>query len=83
MPVEGYRRAVKSATERILQNGMWIEGMASGSEPGRRISMDVIIERPEFSPQRKPADAERLITQILYIEINNPAGATATASTTP
>jgi hypothetical protein len=82
--VEGfYRRAVKSATERILQNGMWIEGMASGSEPGRRISMDVIIERPEFSPQRKPADAERLITQILYIEINNPAGATATASTTP
>ena len=82
--VEGfYRRAVKSATERSLQNGMWIEGMASGSEPGRRLSMDVIIERPEFSPQRKPAEAERLVTQILYIEINNPAGAAETASAAP
>ncbi len=68
-----YKRAVPSGTERPVKNGLlWIDGDKSGPEPGRRTSMDVIIDRTDFNAERNRSEAEPMVIQILYVEINDP-----------
>ncbi|NLS93804.1 MAG: hypothetical protein GXX96_16710 [Planctomycetaceae bacterium] len=77
--VGAYTRVVPSASERLLRNGLWIEGGKSSPE-GTRVSMDVIIERQERKAERadarterKPTDAtEPLVVHVLYVEIKDP-----------
>jgi hypothetical protein len=67
-----YKRAVPSGSERPIKDGLlWIDGSKSGPE-GRKVSMDVIIERTEFSRERKASEAEPMVVQVLYVEINDP-----------
>lgn len=77
--VGAYTRVVPSASERLLRNGLWIDGGKSSPE-GTRVSMDVIIERQERKAEqidarteRKPTDAtEPLVVHVLYVEIKDP-----------
>ncbi|MHB8900489.1 MAG: hypothetical protein ACYC6Y_17185 [Thermoguttaceae bacterium] len=67
-----YKRIVPSGTERLVKNGLWIDGTKAGPEPGRRTTMDVIIDRTEYKADRKVGEAEPMIIQVLYVEINDP-----------
>lgn len=71
--VEGtYKRAVPSGTERLVMNGLWIDGSKPGPQPGRRTTMDVIIDRTDYKRERKVGEAEPMVVQVLYVEINDP-----------
>ncbi len=67
-----YRRVVPSGTERPVKNGLWIDGTKAGPEPGRRTTMDVIIDRTDFKAERKISEDEPMVIQVLYVEINDP-----------
>ena len=66
-----YKRAVPKGSERRVKNGLWIDGGKTGPE-GQRISMDVIIDRPEYHPDRKATQPEPMVIQVLYVEVNDP-----------
>lgn len=66
-----YKRAVPKGAERLVKNGLWIDGGKTTPE-GRKVSMDVIIDRTDFRPDRKAGEAEPMVIQVLYVEINDP-----------
>jgi len=70
--VGAYTRAVPSGTERLVKGGLWIDGSKAGPEPGRRTTMDVLIDRTQFDPKRKVSEPEPMVIQVLYVEINDP-----------
>ena len=66
-----YKRVVPKAAEHLVKDGLWIDGAKTGPE-GRRVSMDVIIDRTDFNPDRKAVEPEPMVIQILFVEINDP-----------
>ena len=70
--VGAYKRAVPKGAERLIQNGLWIDGGKTTPE-GRKVSMDVLIDRTDPSPERKAGEDEPMVIQVLYVEINDPA----------
>ncbi len=72
-----YKRVVPSGSERLVQNGLWIDGSKPDHESGLRTTMDVIIDRPEYSAERKANEPEQLVVQVLYVQIKDPSPAKA------
>ena len=70
-----YKRVVPSGSERLVQNGLWIDGSKPDHESGLRTTMDVIIDRPEYSAERKANEPEQLVVQVLYVQIKDPSPA--------
>lgn len=70
-----YKRVVPSGSERLVKNGLWIDGGKPDHESGLRTTMDVIIDRPEYSAERKPNEPEQLVVQVLYVQIKDPGPA--------
>lgn len=67
-----YKRAVPKGSERLVKDGLWVDGGKTGPD-GRRISMDVIIDRTDYNPERKATMEEPMVIQVLYVEVNDPS----------
>ena len=73
-----YKRAVPRASMRLVKDGSWIDGAKTGPD-GLHVSMDAIIDRTDFNPNRRAVEPEPLVTQVLYIEVNDPRPAKETS----
>ena len=66
-----YKRAVPKGSERLVKNGLWVDGGKTGPD-GRHVSMDAIIDRTDYNPERKTTMEEPMVIQVLYVEVNDP-----------
>jgi hypothetical protein len=68
-----YRRQLKLCESRPLEHGVWLDSLSAGSSPGRKRSLDVLITAANPQASRLAEDEQKLVIEILSVEIRNPA----------
>lgn len=69
-----YRRQLKQCESRPIHQGVWLDSLATESGSGNKRSIDVFITAPMADSLRLPDDEQKLIVEILAIEIRDPSG---------
>ncbi|HBO44692.1 MAG TPA: hypothetical protein DD670_12320 [Planctomycetaceae bacterium] len=77
-----YQRAAKTKPRTIGQNEAWFDSVADSETPGRTLSCDVLVTRPQGAAPAAPGmvrgrrvePEEALVVHILTIEMNDPRG---------
>jgi hypothetical protein len=67
-----YRRRVEDYIEREIEEGLWLDGLDDGSQPGRKRGIDVRIQRAVTGHPHLQNEEQLLVVDILSVEINDP-----------
>ena len=86
-----YQRAAKTKPRTVGQSDAWFDTVADSETPGRMLSCDVLITRPQGAAPAAPGmvrgrrvePEEPLVVHILTIEMNDPTGGKAKAEPAP
>jgi hypothetical protein len=70
LPRRGEHRSVSL---RLSDQGAWLDVLEPGSAAGRKRSTDILIHRPDPDLHARADEEEKLIIEILSIEIHDPA----------
>lgn len=68
-----YRRQLGSCEMRPLDHGVWLDKLSAGGGVGWRSSLDVLIRSANPESRRLPEEEQKVIVEILSIEIRDPA----------
>jgi hypothetical protein len=68
-----FRRRVEDCVDREIEEGVWLEGLDDGSQPGRKRSIDVRIRRAVTGLPHLPDEEQPLVIEVLTVEINDPS----------
>jgi len=67
-----YRRQLKYPTVHENEERIWIESMHTGSQPDRKLSVDVLITAGSADRDKSPDEDEELTVEIICIEVKDP-----------
>lgn len=68
-----YGREAGQATQRVFPGGVWFDSIGQGSEPGLKRTLDILITRSAPTPDKRAAQPEPLVIEILSVEVKDPS----------